>query len=458
MSESKQKVHFIAIGDNSMHHLALSLTKLGIQVTGSDVEIPESVKISLSQAGILPGTEWCPDKITPELNAVVINYRVAPDNPELKKAKELGLKIYSFPELVYNYSIDKQRIVITGSYGKTSIASIVLHVLKYHNRKFDYIIGEPVEGFETTVKLTENAPIIIIDTEETSSSPLDPKPQFLNYQHHIALINSVSWSNNGTASSAAEYNKLYETFADATPKCGTIIYSEEDSTAKEISKKPRKDVSVFGYEPHKSDVKGDVTYLSTSFGKIPVSGFGKHYLNNISGAKTICSRIGITEENFYQAIKDYKGTSNLLKAVNKSDSTIVFKDSANTPAQIKATTQAVKKQFSKRDLVAVLDFAHHKGNTAKNFLSEFKNSLNDADLAVLYVNQNKIQEQQLQVPSEKELANGFNNSKLKVFTETEALKDFLLKITWKNKNLLLMSPENFNGLDIKELSDSIIKA
>lgn len=452
-----QKVHFIAIGGSAMHNLALALHNKGFIISGSDDEIFEPSKTRLEKAGILPGTlGWYPEKITSDINAIILGMHAKADNPELLKAQEIGIKIYSYPEYIYQQSIDKQRIVIAGSHGKTTITSIILHVLKHNKRSFDYMVGALIEGFDTMVKLTEEAPIIILEGDEYLSSPLDKTPKFLHYHHHIGLISGIAWDHINVYPTFDEYVNQFEAFAEASPKGGTLIYSENDDFASYICKKERDDVQSIEYDAHKNDIVDGITYLVTDYGRIPLHIFGKHNMRNISGAKAVCNKIGVTDELFYQAILSFKGAANRLEVLNRNYSTIVFKDFAHAPSKVKATTNAVKKQYERKNLVAVLEL-HTFSSLNKDFLSQYKDTFKAADVPVVYFSPETVKHKKLQDISEKDIIDAFNSKDLKVFIDSQKLSDYLTGLDWNNKNLLLMSSGNFGGLDIKKLAKEIVE-
>jgi UDP-N-acetylmuramate: L-alanyl-gamma-D-glutamyl-meso-diaminopimelate ligase len=457
MPLENKKIHFIAIGGSAMHDLALALYEKGYQITGSDDAISPSSESKLAKAGILSGSMlWDPVKIHKDLNAVIVGTHVKPGNPELLKAKELELNIYSYPEYIFQQSLDKQRVVIAGSYGKTTITGMILHVMKYFNRKFDYFIGGRFEGFDTTVKLSGDAPIIIIEGDEYFSSSADRTPKFLKYHHHIGLVSGVAWNHINIFPTFDEYVKQFDAFADATPKAGTLIFCESDTVAAMVCKKERDDVSLIEYKAHKNDIKNEQTYLLTDDGEVAVEIFGKHNMKNLSGAKAVLSKIGITDKMFYEAIQTFKGAANRLEILAENKTTSIFKDFAHAPSELKATTNAVKKQFEKRSLTAVLELRTY-GSLNKEFLSEYADSFKGADQPVVYYNLSNIQHGSMESVNERELKEAFNSSGLKVFTDNRKLKEYLLANTWDNKNLLLMSSGNFDGLDLKELANAVAK-
>lgn len=438
-----------------MHNLALALHKKGYQVSGSDDEIFEPSRTRLEKAGILPPQMgWFPEKISTDLEAIILGMHARAENPELIRARELGIKIYSLPEYIYEQSKDKQRIVIAGSHGKTTITSIILHVLKFHGKKLDYLVGAQLEGFDLMVKLSHEAPLIVIEGDEYLTSPLDLTPKFLHYHHHIGLISGIAWDHINVYPTFDEYVKQFELFADQTPKGGTLIFSEEDDLATVICRKEREDVNRIEYSIHEHEIINGQTFLIHGGQKFPVQIFGKHNMLNISAAKSVLLKTGITEEMFYQAIQSFKGAANRLELLERTDKVTIYKDFAHAPSKLKATTHAVKKQFPTRDLVAVLEL-HTFSSLNKEFLNQYKETFKSADEPVVFFDPHTVEHKKLPAISKEEIKNAFAHPKLEVFTDKEQLKNYLLNKEWKNKNLLLMSSGNFGGINIKDLAKTI---
>ncbi|GJM30246.1 MAG: peptidoglycan synthetase [Cyclobacteriaceae bacterium] len=456
MLAKNSKVHFIAIGGSVMHSLALALHQAGIIVTGSDDMIFEPSKSRLAAHGLLPQTiGWKPERVHKDLDAVILGMHAKGDNPELARARELNLPVFSYPEFIYQQSKDKQRIVIAGSHGKTTITSMIIHVLNHWKRSFDFVVGAHLDGFENTVKLSD-APIIIIEGDEYLTSTLDKTPKFLKYHHHIGLVSGVAWDHINVFPTIDEYVKQFDLFADATPKAGGLVYCEEDDLATVICGKQRTDVASIPYQEHPSTISNGNTYLITDHGKVSVKVFGKHNMQNFSGAKMVLDKIGITEEQFYQAIPTFKGARNRLELVNKSNQTVIFKDYAHAPSKLAATTKALKEQFPDRKLVACIEL-HTYSSLNKKFLSQYSDSFESADLPIVYYNPEIIAHKNLEPISKKEVKAAFNRDDLMVFDDINELEHFLLKQDWKGKNLLMMSSGNYHNLSIKVLSDAILE-
>jgi UDP-N-acetylmuramate: L-alanyl-gamma-D-glutamyl-meso-diaminopimelate ligase len=455
MDNIGKKVHFIAIGGSVMHNLAIALQGQGFHVTGSDDEIYEPSKSRLQRCGLLPETEgWDPGRIHTDLDAVILGMHARPDNPELKRAQELNIPIYSYPEYIYQQSIDKQRIVIAGSHGKTTITSMILHVLKHYNRKFDYLVGAAIEGFDTMVKLSDDAPIIVVEGDEYFSSPIDRRPKILNYRHHIGLISGIAWDHINVFPTFEDYVKQFELFADATPKGGILIFDETDDLVTVICRKEREDVIPLEYGVHPYRITEGQTYLVTEYGNYPVQVFGEHNMRNLNGARLVCSRIGIHDKMFYEAIQHFKGAAKRLEVVAKGKNTTVFRDFAHAPSKLQASAKAVKDQFADRSLVACMEL-HTFSSLNKEFLKQYKNTFSSPDTAIVYFNPKTIAHKKMEPISEEEVKTAFNNPDLLVFTDSDKLQAYLLAHDWTNTNLLLMSSGNFNNMDIQQFGKQI---
>lgn len=455
--KNKKRVHFIAIGGSVMHNLAIALKEKGMEVSGSDDHIYEPSRSKLQKHGLLPSEPgWHPEKIDKDLEAVILGMHAREDNPELQKAMELGVQIYSYPEFIYLQSMDKQRIVIAGSHGKTTITSMLIHVLKYYNREFDYVVGAALEGFENMVKLTD-APFIIIEGDEYFSSPLDKTPKFLKYNHHIGLISGISWDHVNVYPTYEEYVKQFDVFADATPKAGNLFYCEEDPMATVICSKERKDVNIMEYKSPEYNIEDGITYLIHNGEKFALKIFGKHNLLNIGAATKILSRMGHSASQVYRAMQNFSGAANRLQKITASDGMSIYKDFAHAPSKVEATVAAVKEQYPKRKLVAVLEL-HTFSSLTRNFLSQYQQTMHPVDVPVIYYNPQMITRKQLEPFNKEDIKEAFAQDNLEVIDNTEALKEYLLNLDNNEVNLLLMSSGNFDGLDMISLSEKIIRA
>lgn len=450
------RVHFIAIGGSAMHNLAIALYKKGYQVTGSDDEIFEPSKSRLKNLGLLPEKEgWFPERITPELDAVILGMHARQDNPELVRAQELGLKIFSYPEYLYEQTKDKIRVVIGGSHGKTTITSMIMHVLRYNQIKFDYMVGAQLEGFDTMVSLTENAKIAVFEGDEYLSSPIDRRPKFHLYFPNIALLSGIAWDHINVFPTFPFYVEQFQIFADLIQPNGSLIYFGNDENLQQVAAKTRDNAQKLSYQAHPSIIENGITYLVSGDKKIQLQIFGDHNLQNISAAQLVCRQLGLKDEQFYAAIAEFKGAARRLEVLAETNDCVVFNDFAHSPSKLKATTEAVKKQFPERKLVACLEL-HTFSSLKKEFLPQYKNCMDAADLAIVYFNPHTIEHKKLEPITEQQVAEAFDSPNLLVSIDSDELFDFLKELNWQNTNLLLMTSGNFSGKNLKELANELV--
>ena len=448
-------VHFIAIGGAAMHNLALALHNKGYNVTGSDDEIFNPSKARLEAKGLLPEAfGWYPEKITDSLNAIVLGMHAKADNPELLKAQELGLKIYSYPEFLYEQSKHKTRVVIGGSHGKTTITSMILHVLHYHDRDVDYMVGAQLEGFDVMVKLTDDNDFIVLEGDEYLSSPIDRRPKFHLYKPNIALLSGIAWDHINVFPTYENYVEQFSIFVDSIVTGGSINYNEEDVEVKRVVEASENQIRKIAYKTPEYTVENGETFLETPEGPMPIEVFGAHNLNNLAGAKWICQHMGIDEDDFYEAISTFKGASKRLEKIAESKTSVAFKDFAHSPSKVEATTKAVKEQYSDRKLVACLEL-HTYSSLNAEFLKEYKGALDAADVAVVFYSPHAVEIKKLEEVTEAQIANAFERDDLIIYTNPEEFKDFLFSQNFDNKSLLLMSSGNYGGLDFEEVKGLI---
>jgi UDP-N-acetylmuramate: L-alanyl-gamma-D-glutamyl-meso-diaminopimelate ligase len=457
-NSSLPKIHFISIGGSVMHNLAIELHLQGFNVTGSDDEIYEPSSSRLARYELLPAvTGWFPEKITSDLEAVILGMHARQDNPELAKARELGIKVYSYPEYIFEKSQNKQRVVIAGSHGKTTITSMILHVLKFNNRIFNYLVGAQIEGFEKMVNLSDNAPVIVIEGDEYFTSPIDHTPKFMHYQPHIALISGIAWDHFNVFPTWESYVKQFELLADSLPKAGAIIFDETDDMLDVIGQKGRPDVISTPYNVHPNKIENGKTILITAEnGEVPLQIFGNHNMKNISGARAVCERLGITDEEFYQAIQSFTGAAKRMELLGSNETVNIYRDFAHAPSKVEATTAALKEQFPDRLLIACAEL-HTFSSLNKAFLKQYRRKLMAADIAIVYYNPLTVEHKKLEPISEEDIRQAFKRDDLKVFTDSAELVTFLKSLNWKDTNLLLMSSGTFGGVDLRALAAEILE-
>jgi UDP-N-acetylmuramate: L-alanyl-gamma-D-glutamyl-meso-diaminopimelate ligase len=448
-------VHFIAIGGAAMHNLALALHNKGLHVTGSDDTIFEPSKSRLNAAGLLPTQfGWYPEKITSNLDAVVLGMHAKQDNPELLKAQELGLKIYSYPEFLYEQSKHKTRVVIGGSHGKTTITAMILHVLNYHDIDVDYMVGAQLEGFDVMVKLTDDADFIVLEGDEYLSSPIDRRPKFHLYQPNIALLSGIAWDHINVFPTFKNYIEQFKIFVDSITVGGSISYNTEDINVKTIVEQSENQIRKFPYQTPEHKIEAGLTYLDTEEGPLPLEVFGAHNLNNLAGSKWICQQMGVDQDDFYEAISSFSGASKRLEKVAENTNCVVYKDFAHSPSKVKATTQAVKSQYPKRELVACLEL-HTYSSLNAEFLEHYKNTLDAADTAVVFYSPDAIEIKQLEAVSKTQIATAFEREDLIIFTDPTLFEAYLMALKYDHKTVLLMSSGSYGGLDFEVLKNKV---
>ncbi len=449
------KVHFIAIGGSAMHNLAIALRLKGYEVTGSDDEIFDPAKGRLAKYGILPETiGWHPERITPDIDAIILGMHARIDNPELLKAKELGLKIYSYPEYLYEQSKDKIRIVVGGSHGKTTITSMIIHVLQQNHIDCDYMVGAQLEGFEVMVKLSTEARIMVIEGDEYLTSPIDRRPKFHVYQPNVGIVSGIAWDHVNVFPTFDIYVEQFEIFANMIPSDGTFIYYDNDEVLHALGERvvgPRKQP----YSVHPHHIKDGVTYLETSVGDVPLQIFGRHNLANLNAARLACGAVGVSDADFYRAISTFKGASKRLELVAKNDNSLVYKDFAHSPSKLKATIAAVREQYPDKHLVACMEL-HTFSSLTESFLAQYAGAMDDADEAIVYFSPEAIALKKLPPIQPQMIMKAFARPDLSVFDDSEDLKKRLLNLPMQNAVLLMMSSGNFNGINVNELGEKII--
>lgn len=449
------KIHFIAIGGAAMHNLALALKAKGFEITGSDDEIYEPSKSLLEANGILPDAfGWFPEKITSDLDAVIVGMHARADNPELLRAQELGIQIESYPSFLYEQSKNKQRIVIAGSHGKTSITSMILHVLKTINKPFDYLVGARIEGFNLMASLSD-APIIVIEGDEYLASPIDRQAKFLLYQPHICLISGIAWDHINVYPTFESYTDSFKQLIQELPKAGSLFFDETDHVLADLTESCPEHAAKQGYQAHPSTIQDGQTILIGKDGKsYPIQVFGEHTLKNLNGARLICEQIGVSTTAFYEAIQSFKGAAKRLELVASVENGLFYKDFAHAPSKVKATTEALKNQFPSRKLVACLEL-HTFSSLNPAFLPQYAGTLDLADEAIIYLSEHAREIKRMDRIEEDVVQTYFKHPRLRIIRDAETLRNSLLAETWGDANLLMMSSGTFDGLDMPKLGQEI---
>ncbi len=449
------RVHFIAIGGAVMHNLALALQGKGYRVSGSDDEIFEPSRGRLERGGLLPErTGWDPDRIGPDTDVVILGMHAREDNPELQRARELGIRIQSFPEFLYGQTRDKRRIVIGGSHGKTTITSMIMHVLKYHGIRFDYMVGSQVEGFETMVGLSEESGIAVFEGDEYLTSALDRRPKFHLYRPHISLISGIAWDHMNVFPREEDYLEQFRIFIEKTEVGGSLVYCMEDPVVQDLVKNSGRILDYVPYREHPFDDTSGSTLLIYNGNRFPVSVFGRHNMQNINGARTVCELLGIGHEDFYKAIASFKGAGRRMQLLGENGETAVYLDFAHAPSKVMATTSALKDRYPERHLVAVLEL-HTFSSLNAGFLPRYADSMDPADTAIVYYNPRTVEHKRLPPISAGQIKEAFRKEGLMVYTDSGRLVDCLSADDWAGCNLLVMTSGNFDEQDLEALAQRI---
>ena len=443
------KIHFIAIGGSIMHNLAICLKNLGYTISGSDDNIYNPAEDQLKKANIYPNKlGWDANRITKDLDFVITGMHAKIDNPEIIRAKELNLEILSFPEFIRKHSENKQRIVIGGSHGKTTITSMVMHVLKQNGLDFDYLVGANLEGFDVMVKLSD-APIIVLEGDEYLNSALDPTPKFLKYDHHIGVLSGVEWDHINAFPTEEIYIEQFRKFADKSPKAGTFIYCETDPISKEIGMESRDDVTSIPYKAHSYKIVDGKTILLTDFGDMPIQIFGKHNMENLSAAKEVAKQLCIGDLEFYQAIQTFNGSAKRLETIYESPEFIIYQDFAHSPSKAKASINAVKEQHPNKKLIAVLEL-HTFSSLNPDFLSQYKNTTLKADEIIVFMDKDILKKKGSTEISENQIKEFFNDDRVQLIDNSESLRQTIKESVVNQSCLLIMSSGNLGGLKPSE--------
>ncbi len=440
-----------------MHNLAIALHLKGYHVTGSDDEIFDPAKSRLQRYGLLPESYgWHPERITKDLDAIVLGMHARIDNPELLKAQELGLKIFSYPEYLYEQSKTKTRVVVGGSHGKTTTTAMILHVLQHCGIEADYMVGAQLEGFEVMVRLSETAKVMVIEGDEYLTSPIDRRPKFHLYKPHVAIVTGIEWDHINVFPTFEIYKDQFAQFVNLIEPGGRLIYCNDDAEVRDVAlKNTRTDIAKQPYDVPPHEVVEGITYLDTAHGRVPLRVFGNHNLLNLTAARYACNSLGVTDEQFDEAIQSFGGASKRLELVKATMDCAVYKDFAHAPSKLRATIAAMKEQYPNRRLVACMELHTFSSLTAE-FLKQYAGTMDRADVPFVYYSQHALQLKKLPDLDPEQVKASFANERVRVFTDSKQMVEELRKMHWQDANLLMMSSGNFDGIDFKQLADELI--
>ena len=448
-------VHFIAIGGSAMHNLAIALSRKGYKVSGSDDEIFEPSKTRLEKQGILPeNIGWNADLIHSELDAVILGMHARADNPELQKAKELNIPVFSYPEYLYEQSKNKIRVVIGGSHGKTTITSMLLHAINKIGLNVDYMVGAQLEGYDCMVKLSEEAEIMILEGDEYLSSPIDRRPKFHLYKPNIAIISGIAWDHINVFPTFEHYIDQFDVFCQLIEPNGRLVYNLEDAEVLKLGEKFSARINTVPYKTPDFEPTETGTTLHYEGKDYPLSIFGPHNLQNLMGALRLGEAIGIQSENFLNAMQDFKGAGKRLQKVAEKDNFVMYKDFAHSPSKLMATTNAVKHQYQSRKVIACMEL-HTFSSLKKEFLPHYLNSMAKADVALVYYNPEVVKHKKLEAITNEQVLEGFGGNVV-VTNKTSEVLDFIYNQDISNSVLLMMSSGTFDGINYEELGNELI--
>ena len=437
------RIHFIAIGGAAMHNLAMAVaSKKGYVVTGSDDEIFDPALTHLREAGLLPKEMgWHPEIITKDIDAIILGMHAREDNPELVRARELGLKIYSFPEYLYEQTRDKIRIVVGGSHGKTTTTSMILYVLNRLGIEADYMVGAQIEGFERMVRLSDTAKYAVFEGDEYLTSPLDLRSKFLWYHPHVAILTGIAWDHINVFPTFPQYVDTFRQFVDSFEPNGTFIYYKGDENLRKIADGARKDIVCVPYDAYEGNVEMQM--------------FGRHNMQNLQAAMLACHSIGIAPEDFYREISTFSGASNRLERICETADSVAYKDFAHSPSKLKATINAVRERYPQKKLVAAMEL-HTFSSLMADFLPQYKGCMSEADVALVYFNPKVIEHKRLTPITADEVRDAFGTKNVEVFTDSQALQNRLRSLEYKNTALLMMSSGTFDGVNVNEFAKELL--
>ena len=451
-----KRVHFIAIGGSAMHNLAIALQQKGVEVSGSDDEIFEPSRSRLDRLGLLPEQlGWHPADISKDLDAVILGMHARADNPELLRAHELGIPVFSYPAFFHEQTKDKTRVVIGGSHGKTTITSMIIHVLRQTGVEFDYLVGAQLEGFDCMVRLSPTSRVAVIEGDEYLASAVEQVPKFLLYKADIALISGIAWDHINVFKTYESYVEQFRRFIRSIEPGGTLIYCSDDPEVHRLAGEEGVSMAKVPYAVPAHRIEEGVTLLSTGFGEVPLQIFGRHNLMNLEGARHVCHQLGIGDQAFYHAITNFHGAAKRLEKLAEAGSRAVFKDFAHSPSKLKATLGAVREQYAERRLVACMEL-HTYSSLSEGFLDQYAGTMNDADVAIVFYDPHAVHLKRLPPIPPERIKRAFGREDLQVLTDPVAVMGAVRAGLADKAVLLMMSSGNFGGLDQQALAEAFI--
>ncbi|GCD77735.1 peptidoglycan synthetase [Thermaurantimonas aggregans] len=450
------KIHLIAIGGSAMHNLALALQQAGHTVSGSDDEIFEPSLSRLKNASLLPPEiGWFPDRISADLDLVILGMHARADNPELARARELGIQVLSYPEYLYEHSKNKTRVVIAGSHGKTTVTSMVMHVCRAAGLDFDYLVGAQVKGFDTMVRLSNSAEFMLIEGDEYPASALQLVPKFHFYRPNITAITGIAWDHANVFPTEEVYVEQFRKYMQQCEPGASVIYFAEDDKLKNVVESTQNFVKKVPYFTPPYEVRSGVFHLLTEDGLLPVSVIGRHNMANLEAARWVCQLMGIQEREFYEAITSFEGAAKRLQLLGSNHHTQVYLDFAHAPSKVKATLDAIKESFPEKKIIAVLEL-HTYSSLSKSFLPNYAHALDAADVPMVYFNPKAVAHKRLPELKREDVAEAFGIAVSNFYSDASEVLEKLKSMEISDTIFLIMTSGNFDGVDLKRWADQLL--
>lgn len=445
-------IHFIAIGGAIMHQLAITLHKKGDIITGSDDEIKDPALSNLTKYNLLPEAYgWFPEKITAQIDCVILGMHARADNPELLRAQELNLTIYSFPEYMYEASKEKQRIVIAGSHGKTTTTSMIMHVLRDQEKKFDYLVGAKVAGFEQSVQLTD-APIMLLEGDEYPASVLDQRPKIHFYHPHVSVLTGIAWDHVNVFPTFDFYKEQFAIYLRHILPDATLIYNAEDKAVVSLTEVEARHLKHIPYVTPSYKVQDNAVVIQTSEGVVNLQIFGAHNLQNMEAARKVCNTLGIEDRDFYKSIASFSGAARRLEKIGERDNFIAYRDFAHAPSKLAATLNAVRERYPQHKLIACFEL-HTFSSLNAAFLQEYAHCMDASDFGAVFFSAHALQLKGLPSLNPEQVQAHFANDQIRIFDDKTALEQWIKQCMLPLGSpvcLLFMSSGTFDELELNQ--------
>lgn len=446
-----QRIHLIAIGGSIMHNLALALDNQGHIVTGSDDQIFEPALTRLTTHGLLPARMgWYPEKITTDLDLIILGMHAKSTNPELARALELGIPIVSFPEYVARSSADKMRIVVAGSHGKTTTTSMLMHLFKALGKSFDYLVGAGIEGFDRMVSLTE-APYIIIEGDEYLSSCLDSRPKFLHYNPQIAIITGIAWDHYNVFPTLELYHKSFADFILSMKEGSTLFYFEEDEALTNLVNDHGKHLNAYSYGAVPHVWQNGQSYIRDGELLFATSVFGSHNFQNMQAVISVCTQLGFPRQEVVEALSSFKGSRKRMELLAEGNGKAAYLDFAHSPSKVRATLNAFREKYPEKKILTIIEL-HTYSSLNLDFLPQYAGSLKDTDHAIVYYDSHALAIKNMNPLSEPDIKNSFKREDIDVISHINELEDKILRLRQGTDILIFMGSGNFGDLDLRKVA------